>query len=176
MCENVITIKGYHGTDTNSANKILDTKYFRSSKKKNEWLGHGTYLYEELSKARWWASISSKRRNKESMVLECIAKVEKHKVFNFDVPEHANNLIEFIQFIEKESIMIFDENEDVARCQLLELYRKQRKQKVTIGTFQSTNTYGKKDLEKFGIIRTERQICVHDHECFDFEAFSKIEE
>src|SRR5215210_7366892 len=48
------TVIGYHGTDAETAEKLVAGEPFVSSEDDDEWLGHGVYFWEYGPKLAWW--------------------------------------------------------------------------------------------------------------------------
>lgn len=160
----MLKIIGYHGTNNSAAQNIISTKCFNYSTKKNEWLGRGIYFYELHSKANWWA----KKYKENGTVLKCEINVNDEDLFNLDIPESENLIIDFADELSKQGSFEFSSDEIIRRCQLLELFREYNGHKVTIYTFLSTNKFKKEELDYFGFTRTEKQFCVHDNECIGY--------
>jgi uncharacterized protein MJ0359 len=106
---NEITIKGYHGTNSNNCRNILNSNY-RKSKGDKEWLGDGVYFFiegissespRELAK-KWVIAESSKRKHKDYAVIESEIKVNEEKFLDLTTKEGVKILFYFAeQFIEE---------------------------------------------------------------------------
>lgn len=160
----------YHGTNKKAANNILETEYFYSSNKKDEWLGKGIYFYELFEKAEWWA----KQNNKKDIpvIIECNFKVDKKDVVNFDIVEEKLKFLKFVEKIQeqkKDIVITEDSNNKKVRYQLLELYRKSRKQLMSINTFESTINLKYPKLGYLEFKSYEKQICLHNDNCIDYK-------
>lgn len=160
---------GYHGTSQAAARKIIKDQNFIISTKKNEWIGHGVYLYELKEKAEWWS-----RQKSNGTVLECYYNVEPDFILDLDIPEKLDEFISFMDFLTEKGQFELPKDTIERRCKALELYRKQVNHKVTVATLKSTYKRNKSEVEKLGLIRVEKQICVHDVNCFDFSKFRVI--
>ncbi|WP_353462665.1 hypothetical protein PYH58_11715 [Mammaliicoccus sciuri] len=156
-------IIGYHGTSCKAANNILSQKSFNFSTKNNEWLGRGIYFYELQSKANWWA-----KRKTNGRVLKCVINVDDEELFNLDIPENENLIMNFADELTDKGIVTFSSDKIERRRELLDLFQAENEHKVTIYTFPSTNKFKKDELDYFGLKRTERQICVHDKSCIEY--------
>ncbi|MEB7719723.1 hypothetical protein [Staphylococcus xylosus] len=156
-------IIGYHGTSYKAASNIVSNRSFNYSTKSNEWLGRGIYFYELQSKANWWA-----KKKTNGRVLECEINVDDDKLLNLDIPENENLIMNFADELSKIGDITFSSDKIIRRCQLLNLFQVENEHKVTIYTFPSTNSYKKNELDYFGLNRTERQICVHDKACINY--------
>ncbi len=90
----VITIKGYHGTDINSCEAILESNY-KISEGDQHWLGEGVYFFIEglstdtinLAKkwaiAEAWDNDNKKYKYTELAVIESLIEVEEDKILDF---------------------------------------------------------------------------------------------
>lgn len=156
-------IIGYHGTSYKAANNIVSNKSFNYSTKNYEWLGKGVYFYELQSKANWWA-----KKKTNGRVLKCEINVGDDELFNLDIPENENLIMTFADELSKIGGITFSSDKTIRRCQLLDLFQVENEHKVTLYTFPSTNPYNKNKLDYFGFNRTERQICVHDKGCINY--------
>ena len=56
----MIKIEGYHGTDLECAQKIVNTE-FSFNYSETHWLGNGSYFFIDESLAKWWTHNPSKR-------------------------------------------------------------------------------------------------------------------
>lgn len=158
-------IIGYHGTNLRSANDIVSQKSFNYSTKSNEWLGVGVYFYELQSKANWWA-----KKEYDGRVLKCEIHAADDEIFNLDIPENEDFIMKFADELKDSGDFTFSSNEKIRRCQLLDLFQTDNNHKVTIYTFPSTNPRYKNELSYFGLKRTEKQICVHDKSCIEYNS------
>lgn len=109
----IITIKGHHGTDFVSANKIKSSNY-KISKGDKEWLGDGAYFFiegistntvelaEKWAIAQSWNNETKTRNYNKYAVIESIIKVDEEKFLDLTTEEGVKILFYFAeQFIEE---------------------------------------------------------------------------
>jgi len=113
-------IKGYHGTDLNNRQGIVDNNYNES--KSNEWLGDGVYFFiekvqnEPVKDAENWAITeawdNTKRKYKynEYVVLESEIKINPDKLLDLDTEDGIKIFNEVRSTIEKS---IVNENKKI---------------------------------------------------------------
>jgi uncharacterized protein MJ0359 len=106
---NEITIKGYHGTNSNNCRNILNSNY-RISKGDKEWLGDGVYFFiegissespKELAK-KWVIAESSKRKHKDYAVIESEIKVNEEKLLDLTTKEGLEVFIYYYELFLEE--------------------------------------------------------------------------
>lgn len=159
----------YHGTKQVFYDDILKNKRFKISQKDCEWLGKGIYFYELYDKAKWWAEI----HHKSAVVIENNILVDEKNIVNFDIVEEKLKFLTFIKKIQehnKDIIINESGGNKKVRFKLLELYRKSRKQLLTINTFESTINDKHPELGYLEFKSYEKQFCLHDNCCIDFNS------
>lgn len=67
---------GFHGTNINSAEKILKENRFRPSTKPDEWLGKGIYFFADPQDAMWWCRAYKRLEEKDSAILRVEIKAD----------------------------------------------------------------------------------------------------
>lgn len=61
---------GYHGTDNNAANSIIEMKKFKMSREEDDWLGQGVYFFEDIEDSHWWCK--GKKRLSSYSIIEAV--------------------------------------------------------------------------------------------------------
>jgi hypothetical protein len=62
------TIIGYHGTDADTAERLVKGDDFARSENTDDWLGHGVYFWEYASKQAWWCAKKYKHYREPAVV------------------------------------------------------------------------------------------------------------
>ena len=103
----VITIKGYHGTDINSCEAILESNY-KISEGDQHWLGEGVYFFIEglstdtinLAKkwaiAEAWDNDNKKYKYTELAVIESLIEVEEDKILDLTTEDGVKILSDLV--------------------------------------------------------------------------------
>lgn len=61
---------GYHGTDIDSAGKIIEEQSVHYSMGDDEWLGRGAYFFKDPDDANWWCKEKKHLHQEQYAVLE----------------------------------------------------------------------------------------------------------
>src|SRR5215216_5875949 len=62
------TIIGYHGTDAETAQRLVDGEPFTESSNDDDWFGRGIYFWEYAPKQAWWWTTKFKRKRNPAVV------------------------------------------------------------------------------------------------------------
>lgn len=62
------TIIGFHGTDEESAEGLVNGDPFKASDRDNEWFGDGIYFWEHAPKQAWWWARSIRKKSQPAVV------------------------------------------------------------------------------------------------------------
>lgn len=85
------TIKAYHGTTESNAAKILATKHFKPSTKRNEWLGAGVYFFAYKRHAQWWTE-ANRYAGKNTCILAATLAYTEEQLLDLDDPNQLEGL------------------------------------------------------------------------------------
>lgn len=177
--------KGFHGTTNESAKKILENGFNKPKYKDhdNHWLGHGTYFYDDIDKARYWATHKTAyiRREHQSWWLT-------PAVISSDIINNINDVLDldkikqfndFIRYFDESDSALFASGYSVVfdegtpkqlRCAVLDLYAETKGYKLIKYTF-CINDYRpgyargikhRSTLEKLDLKIQELQLCLRD--------------
>lgn len=172
-----ISIIGYHGTEINYVNRILQDG-FTSNQRDDHWLGQGFYFYKEFTLAKWWAEKKFKAQQEEPAVIKVEILIDESELLNLDSVDGINTFFRELKkilqptevrvnFKNKERIMNF--------CFALDLLKEELGLLVVIRSFlRKSPTYGEQNIGEFekkffnlphDFAYLEMQICVSKNEC-----------
>ncbi|MCC8050017.1 MAG: hypothetical protein LIO99_13545 [Clostridiales bacterium] len=138
----------YHGTDEESAKKII-SEGFRFSEKEENWCGEGIYFYDIKAKAWWTANrtcgcIKKKhhKKIKPAVVSAEIVNLSRDEVFDLRSFKDLCDFEEFVRFClagitsVKDGDSKNEEEEKInLRGMLLDFYAHQMNMKLVVGAF-----------------------------------------
>lgn len=165
---------GYHGTDEDSAHKILKSEFI-CKKSKEHWLGNGFYFFLDKALAKYWCNNPTLRfgvRISNPSIIEIEAICECDYILDM-------RFLGDFSFVEEEYVEFFDyfseENEpenEITMCELRCIFFDwlvdKYKFKIVIAYFYKespsyrNNKYGR-PLDEFKIPYSEIQMCLYDN-------------
>lgn len=178
---NNITLNGYHITDSENSEDIIQNGFTYKESPKH-YLGQGVYFYSNLETAK--LNINNSQisygitLNKD--VIHCCIDVCENQYLDLDNVVQNNKFREFYNQIIKESgiekieigfksELDFSKNKHLYyKCFMLDLYKEENNYKVVSKTFSNDNpTYGVKvlNLEYLRLPFLEKYLCVTDNDC-----------
>ena len=161
----MIELTGYHGTVKTSAEEILRTKFFKASKKNNEWLGKGIYFFTDKKWAIWWAKQQANRRKEEMSILK--VKISCEEKYYFDLYEENNfekankEFLNLMNHFNKHTYMKDSEKQ----CALCEFYRRKYNIKIISYLFFKEVNWKYKKSGGFPRYEKQHQLSVFDNNC-----------
>ncbi|MGX9292880.1 hypothetical protein ACSLGF_17125 [Bacillus sp. A015] len=174
-------VVGYHGTFEEHLDSILSDG-FKPEKRKNHWLGQGTYFYTDKKLAHWWISKNSqtdplKQKIKSNpVIIKANIEEKADKFLDLDSPEGVDYFYECIKnYSSAIKKLYLTDNEDINRCAIIDFLTRVYKWNVIIMTFEKNThkpSYGKIDTIAFdskviplNVHYKETQVCIKDEKC-----------
>ena len=153
---------GYHGTTPENAELILEQKYFKPSRRKNEWLGDGVYFFVHKSWAEKWVGIKYNSTEK-STVLQVTLEYLNEQLIDLDDPNQYDELSELVIHFCKIDKSVDDvdfsnkspEEQICFACNILK--RLDKKICIMMYTFSKENS-----KNYFPYPRNQKQVCVNN--------------
>lgn len=153
----------YHGTTKNKAYSIIISGSFQLSKRKNEWLGFGTYFFENYEEALTWAEkVSLKDATGENAAV-ISARLQSEDNLFCDLDKDYN--MEKVEAEVREVLSRKLSNgaprmrREEVRCLACNYYGMKHKIKIFAYTFEAFS-YNSICFPKS---REQRQFCVREH-------------
>lgn len=174
------TLKVYHGTDKEYAEKIISGG-FEVKTSKTHWLGNGIYFFTDYSLAKWWTTNPTSKYGKKinvPAIIEAELKFDESDIFDL---RKLTNYLEFCRIYKDEfwSDFVgnikegksFDKPIDLEelRCSFCDYLYEMYSMKGIVGTFNLSSQqylpaeYGKY-FDKFNINYTQVQVCLYEKE------------
>ena len=143
---------GFHGTNIESATKILKMNNFHPSIGDDEWLGKGIYFFAYPEDAEWWCSSYKRLKKHESVILR--VEIEAESVIKNKCPRLPNGEKRSNYMSLAIKILMKDKN-----------YRRD----MIIGGFEQNRHLwyreGTCERRKFPLVVAQVQYCIYNHDC-----------
>ncbi|PIH01932.1 hypothetical protein LDJ93_08545 [Fusobacterium nucleatum] len=160
---------GYHGTVDDNIEEILESilnRGFYISNGKNQWLGKGIYLFDNVSQARWWCE-TQKEKSLKYGIIEVTFSCDSSKILDLDNQGDREKYIKAIKkyknMIEEKKLKFNSDEEALLKiqCLILSMYKKDNNIDMMKKTF-----YLEKELKlKFDVMsKTHTQYCLTSEE------------
>lgn len=104
-------LTGYHGTNQDSAHKIIQSGKYNISHGNKEWLGDGIYFYEKFSDAISWRGT-----NTEKTVLHSVIEVDDDSYLDIDSEKGTILWREILDHICKNKSIILTGSSEEKQC------------------------------------------------------------
>lgn len=160
---------GFHATSLDNWNKINKDGFLINKKRKNEWLGHGIYLFTYKIDAQSWAK-GTYYCSPNPVVLKCMIEVEEDKYLDLDNPEEMHKYDkyynEILQLLSKEGKSVVFKNKYEGMCFGLNIYKKDKNIDLIKHTFPNNRTKNVMKYENniYGYKYNEVQMCASRNE------------
>ena len=168
----------YHGTDSKSAESILQNG-FLPSRPENNWCGAGVYFYDVKAKAWWSASRTCKyikaqkgQTVKPEVLKADVQNVNRKDILDLRAPDDVRGFKEFadalLQGMEYETSELDDEERIIKmRSMLIDYYATESNKKMIVGIFKQRERDDMGDIIDFAkgmyfILGVETIYCVRD--------------
>lgn len=154
-------IIGYHGTDQESAEKIVSTGSFLASKRDHEWLGHGVYFFAYKAHAEWWTT-HNRFHGKKTNVVQAEIEYQEEQLLDLDDPVQMKELEAVAKKMAEESdvaVKWSDYSKEKRWCMACNAYRAIVPE---IGIIKYTFPWNKMH-PYVGLYENQQQICVSNH-------------
>jgi len=162
---NKIEIIGFHATSQVNVDCIIRDGFIINTKRCNEWLGYGIYLFKYKVDAESWGQGAYYCRHNPK-IIKCYVEVEKERYLDLDDPEKLNDYFkyynELLVALSIENKVIEFKTKEEAMCWGLNIYKRIENIDVIKYTFTGNRT--KKIMgytkNKLGYKYNEVQICI----------------
>ena len=164
---------GYHGTDNEAAEKIIEQQKFLPSQHLDEWLGKGVYFFNRYDDAEWWCK-SKKHLAKDCYTILKVVLIPEKVVNLFDDFEALGRFKEFCEEVKNQCAKLPNGRRRANYMSLaigLFLKKSQERIDMIIGGFNENRNfwYNKQETEavrKFPIVISPQiQYCVLNSKC-----------
>lgn len=157
---------GYHGTDKNSARNIVSTKKIMQSKKEDEWLGKGSYFFDDIEDSRWWC------KDVKKFVSYSVIEVLLNPENSINLVSSRSDLENFKKLCGIAKNMSPRKSDGSMRDNFISLaikiMIKKQKTDMIIGAFDENRKFWFTDKimkDKFPLVVCQIQYCVLNHSC-----------
>lgn len=158
-------MEGFHATSKINADNIIEDGFIINKERKNDWLGHGIYLFQYKADARTWAENTYYTKTDPS-IIKCCFEIEKEKYLDLDNPERLGEYYKYyedlLDCLSKENQELNFKNSKEAMCWGLNIYKEDKKIDAIKFTFENTRTAKAKGYTQAikGYTYKEIQICI----------------
>lgn len=169
-----IKLIGYHATSVDNSNRIITDGFIINKNRKNDWLGHGIYLFEHKSDARSWATGTHYCKIDPS-IIECGVEVEANRFLNLDDPEKMNIYIKYfkriLKILSSENMYMEFKDDKESMCWGLNIYKEDKLIDVVKYTFLNNRTRNRLGYKFDGMSYNynEVQICVTENKSITYK-------
>lgn len=161
---------GFHGTDTEAADKILSSLKFKASPPETSWLGPGVYFFSQYADALWWCTHVKGLPEDKFEILQ--VDLTPEKVIDLCAnPDDAQNFKKFCDLVTNrcERLSNGKRRENYVPLALkLMMQRTKDKPDMIIGAFSQNRNFwftNESDKEKFPLVIAQVQYCVLNKNC-----------